>query len=253
MSLERLYKYGRINEYSETLFSAAQVWFSSPSELNDPFECQPWITFNGDGNQIVSSLTRALQQSNPLMTPYSATAEAVAIYLQGRHRDPQTWENVRKEVLNFENQISLYCLSQVPDSILMWSHYSDGHNGYCLEFEATDYTELFGEAQQVQYSEDYPTFDNFNTPRNEQIDLVFFTKYKGWCYEQEWRIIDHQHGRGLRSYPAELLRSVIFGLKTSDANKTRIREWLHRRGHAVRFCQAVRDERKFSIKIQEIT
>ena len=37
------------------------------------------------------------------------------------------------------NKINLYergvcCFSEKKDDILMWSHYADGHKGFCLEF-----------------------------------------------------------------------------------------------------------------------
>lgn len=254
MTIECLYKYGRINEHSEALFSTARVWFSAPSNLNDPFECRPWFTFEGDKDEIIESLVRVLRKHNPRMTQDMATADADATYLQGRHRDPGTWEALRQDVIEMlGNQIGLYCLARIPDSILMWSHYGHEHQGYCLEFEATDHTSVFGEAQPVLYSDSYPIVDFFKTPKEQQVDLIFLTKYTSWAYEQEWRVVDFQKGPGLREYPAELLKSVIFGLRMSEPHKTLIREWISRRGHPVRLFQATRDERKFSIELQEVT
>jgi hypothetical protein len=253
VSIDRLYKYGRINEYSEALFSTAQVWFSSPAQLNDPFECRPWLTFKGTQEQIVNRLAGVLRKQNSHMTQHTATAEAVGIFLEGRHRDPRTWEGLREGVIrNVSAKTRLYCLSRVPDSILMWSHYASDHQGYCLEFEATDNTVVFGEALPVIYSDDYPSVDYFSTPKEKQPELIFRTKYTGWVYEQEWRIIDFETGPGLRDYPPELLKGVIFGLRMSDENKARIREWVGRREHVVQFYQAVRHDRKFSIEVQEI-
>jgi hypothetical protein len=151
----------------------------------------------------------------------------------------------------FEAQIGLYCLSRVQDRILMWSHYAQEHRGYCLEFEATDHTPVFGEAQPVLYSDDYPIIEFFETPHEKRVDLVFLTNYTGWAYEEEWRIIDVHNGSGLRTYPTELLKGVIFGLRMSANDKDRVREWVARRGHPVRFLQAVQDGRNFSIEIQE--
>jgi hypothetical protein len=117
VTIERLYKYGHINEHSEALFSTGQIWFSAPQRLNDPFECRPWFTFEGTQDDIIESLTRILRKQNPLVTQETATAEAVAIYRQGRHRDPNTWETLRRDVVQMlGKQIGLYCLSRIPDS-----------------------------------------------------------------------------------------------------------------------------------------
>ena len=241
-----------MTDHSESLFSTPQIWFSDPTGLNDPFECRPWFTFNGTQDQIVESLRRIIRRMDPFKTPDAATADAVAIYLEGRHRDPATWDNLRQDVLRMlATEIGLCCLSNAPDNILMWSHYGKDHTGFCIEFEATDRTCMFGAAEPVLYSEEFPVVDYYNTPKDKQVDLVFLTKYLGWAYEQEWRIIDHINGPGLREYPKELLKSVTFGLRMSAPDKAKIRTWISRREHEVKLFQASRHEHKFSIVVTE--
>ena len=253
MTVEVLYKYGRLNEHSEALFSSPTIWFSPPAQLNDPFECRPWFTFEGTQEQIVGVLTRFLRRQNPHLTPENATAHAVGIFLEGRHRDPDTWNRLRHDVgETLGHRIGLYCLSKRPDSILMWSHYSQDHRGFCLEFEATDSTPVFGGAQEVRYAADFPVVDFFNTPHDTQVDLIFLTKYEGWRYEEEWRIIDHDRGPGLHEYPVEFLKGVIFGLRMPAADRAKIRAWVQRRGHAVKFFEAVQDDRQFKIEAREV-
>jgi hypothetical protein len=253
VTIERLYKYGHINKHSEALFSTPQIWCKAPSELNDPFECRPRITFDGTKEEIIELLVSVLHKQNPLMTNNVATAEAANIYLQGRHRDPKTWEAVRRDVIMRANETGLYCLSRIPNSILMWAHYGNKHQGYCLEFEATDNTLVFGKALPVLYSDSYPEFDYFKTAPRKQVELVFLTKYTSWAYEQEWRIIDFKDGHGLREYPAELLKSVIFGLRMSEPNKVLIRKWVSRRDHTVQFSQAFQNDRNFSIELRDVS
>jgi len=254
MSVDFLYKYGRINEHSKTLFSTGQIWLSPPSQLNDPFECRPWFIFDANQDEIIDILVRQIQRQNPLMSQDSVKAEAAAIYLEGRHKNPAMWEALRRDLLHkLRNEIGLYCLSSVPDSILMWSHYACKHEGYCLEFEATDYTDTFGEAQPVRYSDSYPVINPFKMSKEEQAEIIFSTKYTSWAYEQEWRIIDWQNGPGLRTYPPDLLKSVIFGLRMSEPNKDLVKKWVGRRGHSVRFLEAVQDDRRFSIELRDVS
>ena len=256
MTVQVLYKYGSLNKHSEALFSTPTIWFSPPAQLNDPFECRPWFTFDGTQDQraeIIKSLVRSLRKHNPQLTPENAIAHAAAIFLEGRHRDPNTWEQIRKDLLSMlGHRIGLYCLSKSNDSILMWSHYSQNHQGYCLEFEATNYTPVFGEAQAVKYASDYPVVDYFNTPNEKQVDLIFLSKYSGWSYEEEWRIIDHGAGPGAHAYPVELLRGVIFGLRMPESDRMNIRAWTKKRGHTVKFYEAVPSKRQFKIDIREI-
>lgn len=253
MTVGVLYKYGMLGEHSEALFSTPNVWFASPASLNDPFECRPWFTFEGSERDIVTRLARGLHQQEPHLSPHEAMARAFGIYREGRHRNPETWEGMRAGLLSaLADNIGIYCLSATNNSILMWSHYADEHRGYCLGFEAGETTPFFGAAQEVRYSDTYPVVDVFTTTNSDQVDLVFLTKFTGWSYETEYRIIDHEAGPGTHSYPAELLRSVTFGFRMPESDRARIREWVGRRGHAVKFFEAIRDDRQFKIDVREI-
>lgn len=254
MTIERLYKYGHINEYSKDLFTSGKIWLAAPPRLNDPFECRPWLTLECNEDQFVEKVARILHKQKPFMTQDEARVEAAAMHAQGRHRDPKVEDAFRRDIVStFEKKIGLYCLSRVPDSILMWSHYGCQHEGYCLEFEASDRTAVFGEAQPVIYSDSYPIVNYFTTSEEKLIELTLLTKYTSWAYEQEWRIVDHKSGPGPRHYPPDLLKSVIFGLRMSEHNKELIRAWISKRDHIVRFFEAIRNEQKFSIDLREIT
>ena len=250
--LDRLYKYGRLSEHSEALFSMPQIFFAAPSQLNDPFECRPCFTFDATQEQTIDSAIRMLLRHPNFATGQAAAAEADRLWRDGRLTDQASWEAMARSLSRDAQSVGVYCLSRDPSSILMWSHYARNHEGYCLEFSATDSTPVFSAAQRVDYSDDCPTVNLITTPNEKQIDLIFLTKFTGWHYEQEWRIIDHNAGPGPRTYPPELLKGIVFGLRMKDEDRARIREWVRGRGHPVKFYQARQHERKFSIEIQEI-
>src|SRR5262245_61248967 len=161
-TVDRLYKYGRLNKYSEALFSGSRIWMASPAELNDPFECRPWFTYDGDQEEIFRVCVTAHRRRNPQATQREAIDEAARIVREGCYRAVEFWETLSVDVhRDLASSIGLYCLSEHPTNILMWSHYGSDHKGYCLEFEATNQTKVFGEAQRVQYSADYPKVDFF--------------------------------------------------------------------------------------------
>ncbi|WP_404361313.1 DUF2971 domain-containing protein [Methylotuvimicrobium sp. KM1] len=254
MIIERLYKYGCINEYSEQLFSSPTIWQASAASLNDPFECTPSFVFTREPDKIMAQLIRALRQNDPSITHDSAVTEATAIYLQGRHRNPATWEALKGDLIHaYRHKVGLYCLTERKDSILMWSHYAADHRGYCLEFEATDYTPVFGTSQRVSYSDAYPEISFYNTPNEDKVALTFLTKFTDWSYEKEWRIIDHDTGPGLREYPSEFLKSVTFGLRMEEEQKALIKKWLEKRGHFVQLYQAAQGKDRFEVTFVEVS
>lgn len=246
-----LYKYTAFSEHTESLISKPELWFSRPSKLNDPFELRPWYEFKYELHQLVEGFARQLRHVNPLMTETASVAEATGIVLQGRHRDPKMWIELRKDLAErLDQEIGLLCLSSRPDSILMWSHYGRDHTGVCLGFEWSSYTPFFGRAQKVKYQQALPVIDVFNASADSQVDSVFLTKYRDWRYEREWRIIDHECGEGLRPYPSNLLKTVTFGLNTKPKHRQDVRKWLSSRKHEVQLQECVRDEKEFKLHIR---
>lgn len=253
MPLAALYKYGRLGDHSESLFATPKIWFSSPAALNDPFECRPWFTFDGTEKQFLDVFRRIVRRHFPKYTTGEVEAEASRLYARGKHKDPKFLEPFRADVVRMlANHVGLCCLSKTNTNILMWSHYAGDHAGFCLEFAASDHTPVFGEAQEVKYANGFPVVDFFNTPHDLQVDLIFLTKFVGWQYEEEYRIIDHQSGPGLHTYPVELLKSVTFGLRMPEADKQKIRGWLGKRGTDTKLYQASIDQRDFKIVLEEV-
>jgi hypothetical protein len=91
------------------------------------------------------------------------------------------------------SRLGMFALSEVPDDILMWSHYADGHKGMLIEFddahpwfnEKHAANPLFARCLKVGYSENRPALvlDSF-----DQV-TAFLVKSNRWQYEREVRVI----------------------------------------------------------------
>lgn len=134
----------------------------------------------------------------------------------------------------------------------MWSHYSERHTGFCLEFRATSTTPFFGKAQKVKYCETYPKVRFFRSSRDEKMEAILLTKANFWKYEQEWRIIDHHDGPGIYTFPAGLLTGVILGCQMPKENKQKIKEWIRKRPLRPKLYGAEVKQREFGLDIIEI-
>ncbi len=251
MSVERLYKYGRINEFSEALFTGSSLYFPSAEMLNDPFECSPAFTFQHDKNKIMDSLVRAILRFGPEKSQVTAEAEAAEMYLRGHHREPELWRSIEKNIRQTsQKKIGIYCLTETRTNTLMWTHYADEHKGYCLEFDATDIDSIFIGAEEMQYTDEYPVVDHLNTPNDQMFELTFLTKATKWRYEEEWRLIGAA-GPGLYEYPAHALKSVTFGLRMEPEDKEQIRNWVKLRPNSVQFFQAVQLSASYELGVVE--
>lgn len=97
------------------------------------------------------------------------------------------------------------CFSKNPDNILMWSHYSNKHKGFCVEYDLKKMKSVDARLMlfPVLYSNkrpiiptsliDFSDLNNvkINTDSKAMIDMVLtlLTKSDAWGYEEEWRII----------------------------------------------------------------
>src|SRR5260370_2400317 len=81
----------------------------------------------------------------------------------------------------------IYCLTPHPNSLLLWAHYGEKHQGICLEFDAG--IEQIGWAQRVVYNDTFPIIgpDDFADPM-ALIDAVLLTKSRDSAYEDAQRV-----------------------------------------------------------------
>jgi hypothetical protein len=123
------------------------------------------------------------------------------------------------------------CLSEVPDSLLMWAHYGVSHSGFALELDAhhpyfhqqkTENDEL-RHIRRVLYRDSRPAGPITELDGWE----VFLVKSSHWSYEREWRmfmafsdadqIIEFPPSKThLYKIPSEAIRGVVLGARASQ-------------------------------------
>jgi len=123
-----------------------------------------------------------------------------------------TIEILKKEHIN---NMGVSCFSGIVNDILMWSYYTDGHKGFCLEYN-TDY-EPFSRIIKVDYDKSFPKIDlskilNENDNQLRLAEVFFGTKFNKWKHEEEWRVI-HEKNKIQYTLMPNALSAVYFGTK----------------------------------------
>ena len=126
---------------------------------------------------------------------------------------------------------------------LMWSHYSDSHKGYCIEFDfsGNDPYTMSNLPLPVLYSENRPlipweaainkTPDKMEEA-SKQVMVGLLTKDKIWEYENEWRIlISAKDDPKLKMPP---ITCVYLGASIEESDKTQILEIAREKGIPVK-------------------
>ena len=223
--------------------------FSSVKEFNDPFDCLPIYSFDAPpdllkkyAKGVVSRRSQGASRNERrgmirVATDPSRTSEWVA----------RVSAEMRE---NIESKAGIYCLSEVPDNILMWGHYADSHRGVALRFRATASTPFFGRAQRVVYRESRPVVNPIPQSYDEQTEAALLSKAQDWAYEKEWRIIDHDNGPGVQRFAPELLDGVILGARISSESEERIRAAVSQRSPATQLFKARLDGAAFRVLIK---
>lgn len=138
----------------------------------------------------------------------------------------------------------ILCLSEIYDSILMWSHYGENHTGVVLEIDTTVPGKNFyrSSLKKVEYSDQIPAFFEHKFIRyymtgeisfdmRDTYERSTYTKSAAWSYEREWRIISGLHPdgvllRGLLRFPwpffPENITGVYLGSRATDEDRQSI-------------------------------
>lgn len=229
-----LFKYRTINPDTREALRNQKIWVASPNSFDDPFDTNT--------DNYVDELS-----------PETIETFARRGIPQIRNINPSTLHTL---FVKQAKKFGILCLTENCESILMWSHYANGHRGLCLEFERTP-DNLLGDHDRtgpVSYARLCPVLDNkyqFDESNLGQFGLelerLMFVKAKGWRYEREWRTY-YRSVDCLEDYPGPL-KSIIWGLCTDETDKVKVRHLV--KGSNVVFKQATRVRREFRIAIED--
>lgn len=255
-NIEILYKYRVIDSkgHTERIFTHNELYFSRPLDFNDPFDCLPKFIFTASKIAVKQFLEEQLSILEPnLINRRQRKARLKELMKKKRWKNPKIMHNLEKH-FNFKikNETGICSFSQIPDHVLMWSHYADSHRGICLQFEQKSDTPYLGTAKKVHYQKEYPIINPIVDSMEQKVVSIFLTKAKFWEYEREWRIILAQSGPGAYPFPPEHLKGVILGVYISDDNKDQVISWIRERDCPIEVYQARLKEKEYGIYIDSL-
>jgi hypothetical protein len=242
----KLYKY--FGPERSSFFNDLRVRFSQLGSFNDPFEGRPEISSFAKSEDILRRLgnvTREDSSSVYQSLPFhiKSTITAGQVHALAEHLVKTKGAEIRAQIESvtphaaafitgeIDRRLGVLCLSEVPDSLLMWAHYGSSHTGFVVEFDAWHscfHQKLSTEddlrhLRRVQYRETRPSAP---LAEMEATDL-FLAKSGHWDYEREWRIVrplddsiatipSDPYPINLFEMPADAIQSVIFGTRIRD-------------------------------------
>ncbi len=178
------------------------LYANSPMSFNDPFDCM-LTTSSKVYDKIFTDISNELLNVKSGKLDKSRSEE---------HRE-EFGERIR---LHFKKIIIATCFSQKNDSILMWSHYANHHQGFCIEYNFGNDHEISKRLYPVIYSKKRTILQDC-TKNNTFSILATTYKAPEWEYEQEWRYLAARKSGGIapiKLHAPNTVKSIYLGVES---------------------------------------
>ncbi|HCI3650853.1 TPA: DUF2971 domain-containing protein [Salmonella enterica subsp. enterica serovar Infantis] len=167
------------------------IRFTPPKDLNDPFEVNPVVIPHDPYNiQLIES---GYDFQNHEFTESDHEFSWKRFNKIGHYKTEYSKFSNKYGILSLSSSndmcsmpsVAIFSEEDPRRNLLMWSHYTDEHRGFIIEFhrDFIDDTEI----SKITYSHERPMVTQEDIESG--VIFPFFVKGKKWCYEKEWRII----------------------------------------------------------------
>lgn len=190
-----LYKYLDWSKpYNQRVIDANELFFSSPRNFNDPFDCRIEKRYDlldeRETHDYFYNIAKLQSETYNLnWNSERIKNEAERLVSENNLSDLERMkENNEYLFSQSDNFYAVFCTSSCWDSIPMWAYYANNHKGICVGFD-TKAIYLSGNSRGglVTYDE-YPVVKP-NTGFHEMAHKQTYYKAKDWAHEKEFRLM----------------------------------------------------------------
>lgn len=227
------------NSFHKQLLVSNQLYTPTVGQLNDPFDSMLGYNYEKLRNEGLTKRVVALyyKEFGNVLEEQGYTEK----HLIGNDNPLLISELVKLKIqfdeLFMENRkkfLGIISFSKVWNNTLMWSHYANGHSGFCVGFktERLINSTYFDSGCDVFYTEKYPAISPFDEELNKKVKTLFH-KSKDWQYEEEYRMTKlfgfHLDSSKLEKnkiycFDNEDITDVTIGCKISRKHKEEIKK-----------------------------
>lgn len=248
---DKIYRYQPFSARSLDSLCHDQLFFSDPSNFNDPLDCNPSVQCDSDKETLKKTLEELIRirvtekvlcsLKSAKVNDYNANSHAIN---RGQQEASNEIKNIAYHATNPDYEINaveaekiiltqgiqaellkqnnrgVCSFSEEYDNPLLWSHYGDQHKGFCLGYSLNRTPKpvinevMYGGIRTVKSSLIAQAVLNQDKNAQKTLDeCVLLRKAGPWGYEREWRIFESM---GLQDSPLKL-EEVIFGFRCNSS------------------------------------
>ncbi|MBL7966486.1 MAG: DUF2971 domain-containing protein [Prolixibacteraceae bacterium] len=265
---EILYKYRSFQEkvikderYQKESFENSTLYFASQKELNDPFDLKIRKKLELlPEEDIILKLLYYIGRKERNKSFDSLWKIAEWEYKQNIVNDKDHYKNVSLlDLEEWEKTLDrrIFCLSEKNNDILMWSHYANSNQGFCLGYNRSKLDALlkkkinanyFGFSK-VKYFEEYPEVKPLVGKNKDYILKRLFSKSNIWIYEQEWRFIIYNPINPIVKIDEEIVEEIILGSNVQPETEKEILKIQRDKYPHAQVFKVVPDDSEFKLNV----
>lgn len=253
---EILYKYRTWkNKYHRSTLINNEIYLASADQFNDPFDAQ--LPFQYDKQEltdenILKKLIEIGKIGFPHLSDYEILKMANYRIKEVDLRSDRYWQSYyEQDKANSIKRFGIFSLTPCPVNLLMWSHYSDFHQGFCIGFDRDELQfSIKGLYDKVSYSDEFPVLPLFGDQIDKFISL-YKTKSTKWGYEEEYRILKSNSPRQIIIINDSTIKEVIFGCKINPRIRKIIINKLRKKTTKIRLFDCKMDNSSYKLNLEE--
>ncbi|PKP01669.1 MAG: hypothetical protein CVU11_14565 [Bacteroidetes bacterium HGW-Bacteroidetes-6] len=212
-----------------TLFNF-ELFLSSTSLFNDPYEgAIPFIYDEADltPDNIFLKLQEMARKKYPTWPENKIHKHCFDAQQRDLFHDENHIKRVCEDTNDFiRKNFGVLSLTSDPFNYLMWSHYANGHNGFCIGFDKhLLHKTVGGGLGHVIYDTNIPRHKLFGDISEFYLKLLM-TKSNVWEYENEYRLTKMHAANKVVKYPKEMIQKIYLGFKSSFNNRLQIIDFI---------------------------
>lgn len=244
--MQELYKYRHFCKSHIDSLIKNQLWFSTGSTFNDPFDCSTNFPITwASGSSLVEFIIHNTDFTMDLIRSgmsYSQITDAIMNSVAQLMDKPDVFNDSPSKHLRYilfgrMCRALILCLSKNVKNNLMWSHYSNWHTGFCIGFNHEKLIQSIAPYHHADVNYDSKPYDimkNIDAMRKDKLQpakQLCFMKSPEWSYECEYRLILDTLAKEEKQstpivYAQECVESIYFGMKAKDSDMKSLQESL---------------------------
>jgi len=254
-----LYKYRVWDEpckeiqFQRRILTENEIYLASPDQFNDPFDTALPYQYKEEDltpDNIFKKLMEVGRKKWPNISEVDLHEKCFKQQNSGHFENGNYWKSEYEKFKNDNNKsFGILSLTSKRDNLLMWSHYANSHQGFCVGFDQPALLDLIGGTIGTMiYQNEFPKVGLFDD-KVGQLVRILLTKSIEWKYEDECRIIKLHAARKIYKFPESALLEVILGYKMDSSLKQTIIELTKAKFPRAKVFECVMSISKFQLEL----